>query len=305
MLWEKRGQVFAVAGRDALRHSHAALPCGHPVPGHGFRVYYSSRDRKNRARVFHLDLDLANFAYGPTVLAHSGVPDVDLGPAGAFDDSGATVSTVVPHGNDLYLYYSGWSLGVTVPFYFYIGLAVSTDGGATFEKVSGAPVLGRSAADPFLTASPAVLVENGTWRMWYVSGIGWLGRGARREPSYHIKYAESADGVTWKPRGRVCLDFDNPGEVAFGRPCVLKHGNAYRMWYCMRGDAYRIGYAESSDGLEWTRKDSEAGMAPSDQGWDSQMQAYPFVFEHAGLLVMLYNGNGYGKTGFGMALARW
>jgi hypothetical protein len=32
------------------------------------------------------------------------------------------------------------------------------------------------------------------------------------------------------------------------------------------------------------------------------MICYPFVFDHAGSRFMLYNGNGYGKTGFGIAV---
>ena len=54
------------------------------------------------------------------------------------------------------------------------------------------------------------------------------------------------------------------------------------MWYSYRGDAYRIGYAESVDGLEWERKDEEAGIDVSADGWDSEMIEYPCVFEHAG-----------------------
>ena len=197
----------------------------------------------------------------------------------------------------------GWSLGGAVPFYFYIGLAVSGDGGETFVKASPAPVLGRSKCDPFLTASPAIIVENGLWRMWYVSGTGWERRGAQMQPSYLIKYADSPDGVVWSPTGHVCIDFASPDEYAFGRPCVIRDGDIYKMWYCCRGDSYRIGYAESRDGLEWNRRDGEAGMGASTSGWDSQMQAYPFICDQGGRRYMFYNGNGYGRTGFGLAIA--
>ena len=40
----------------------------------------------------------------------------------------------------------------------------------------------------------------------------------------------------------------------------------------------------------------------SAEGWDSEMICYPYVFEHRGRFFMLYNGNGYGKTGFGVAV---
>jgi hypothetical protein len=82
----------------------------------------------------------------------------------------------------------------------------------------------------------------------------------------------------------------------------VKTGERYRMWYSYRGDAYRIGYAESVDGLEWERRDAGAGIDVSADGWDSQMIEYPCVFEHGGDSLMLYNGNGYGATGIGLAV---
>ena len=76
------------------------------------------------------------------------------------------------------------------------------------------------------------------------------------------------------------------------------------MWYCYRGgeNTYRAGYAESSDAVSWTRKDSLAGIDVSDSGWDSEMICYPCVFSHKGLKYMLYNGNSYGGTGCGLAV---
>jgi hypothetical protein len=224
-----------------------------------------------------------------------------LGPLGAFDDSGVTAACVVNYQGRKYQYYSGWSLGGTVPFYFYIGLAVSEDGGLTFEMISRAPVLGRDEADPYLTASPCVLIESGVWRMWYVSGVKWTMEDGRPRHYYHIKYAESSDGVRWCPVRPVCIDFRTPGEYAIARPCVIKCGGGYRMWYCCRGSAYRGGYAESVDGISWERLDGQAGIDPTPGEWDSQMIAYPWVFRHGSGTYMLYNGNGYGMTGIGMA----
>jgi hypothetical protein len=152
-----------------------------------------------------------------------------------------------------------------------------------------------------LTASPCVLVDGGVWRMWYVSGTGWTPEERSAKHYYHVKYAESDDGVEWRRAGVVCIDY-RPGEHAIARPCVLKQGDRYRMWYCYRGPAYRIGYAESGDGLRWERLDDAAGIDVSAAGWDSEMLAYPYVFEHGGALYMLYNGNDYGRTGVGLAV---
>jgi hypothetical protein len=56
------------------------------------------------------------------------------------------------------------------------------------------------------------------------------------------------------------------------------------------------------DGDNWVRKDDESGIDVSAEGWDSQMICYPFVMDHKGERYMLYNGNGYGRTGFGVAI---
>jgi hypothetical protein len=187
-----------------------------------------------------------------------------------------------------------------VPFTFFIGLAVREAGG-DFQRVSPAPVLGRSAQDPFLTASPCVLVEDGRWRMWYVSGTGWSIEDGRPRHHYNIRYAESPDGIRWTPTGIVCIDYASASEYAIARPHVIKEGGRYRMWYSHRGTSYRIGYAESSDGLAWTRRDHETGIDVSPSGWDSGMVAYPCVFRADGRLFMLYNGNDYGRSGIGLA----
>ncbi len=84
---------------------------------------------------------------------------------------------------------------------------------------------------------------------------------------------------------------------------MVRDGDRYRMWYSFRGAAYRMGYAESPDGLEWTRRDRECVVDPSASGWDAEMVTYPLVVRHRDTWLLFYNGNGYGRTGIG--LARW
>lgn len=291
--WIKKGLLFAPEGNSSWLHSHAALPV---VDGN--RVYFSGRDKQGRAQV-------GFFETGPEfdkVNRVSEHPVISLGPLGAFDDSGVTTSWIVNHDGKKYHYYSGWSLGVSVPFYFFVGLAISEDGGETYKRVSPSPVLERNEIDPYLTASPCVLVEDGRWRMWYVSGTGWEIKDGRPRHRYHIKYAESSDGIEWKRDGFVCINYRSDDEYAISRPCVVRDGSLYRMWFASRGDSYRIGYAESRDGLNWTRKDHESGIDVSADGWDSEMVAYPYVFQREGDYCMLYNGNDYGRTGIGAAI---
>ena len=245
MRWTKRGLILKPPAHAPWARTHAALPIVEPTTGSRVRIYFSARDGRSRAQIGRATVDFDDGSVGPEVEAE---PIVRMGQPGTFDDSGVTGGCLVSNGNAQHLYYSGWSLAVEVPFLFFIGCAVSTDRGATFEKVSQSPVLGRSRVDPLLTASPSILVEGGTWRMWYVSGTGW-GADSHREPSYLIRYAESNDGVEWRPTGRVCIDYSYPGEHAIARPHVVKDGATYRMWYSHRVRA--TGLATRSQRTDW------------------------------------------------------
>ena len=64
---------------------------------------------------------------------------------------------------------------------------------------------------------------------------------------------------------------------------------------------YQLGYAESNDGENWSRQDSKLGLHLSTTGWDSEMMAYPCVIKVGDRTFMFYNGNDYGRYGFGYA----
>jgi hypothetical protein len=273
------------------------VPFATPPEDGCLRLLFSSRDEQGRSHVGYATVDLRQ----RTVVDYAPEPLLSPGMLGAFDDNGAMGSCLVSHGGDEYLFYIGWNLGVTVPFYTNIGCAVRAASDGSFTRVSNGPVLGRNASDPYFTTAPWVRIENGTWRMWYASGTGWGEHEGEPLHRYHICYAESDDGVSWRRDGTVCIDYADDDEFALTRPCVLEEGGRYRMWYSRRGRAYRIGYAESADGISWTRMDDDAGIDVSSRGWDSQMIEYPCVVD-AGERYLFYNGNGYGETGIGWAV---
>jgi hypothetical protein len=298
MRWVKRGVVIEPPTHLPWVESHAAVPHAEALDDGRVRVYFTARDGRSRSHVAVADVDLENPGSAAEV---AGDPLLAPGSAGAFDDSGTMTSCLVRHGSREYLYYQGWALGVTVPFYVFVGCAVRDDPEEPFRRVSAAPVLGPHHVDPYLCASPWIIVEDGRWRMWYVSGLGWTVH--EGEPRYrvHVKYAESRTGLDWERTGHVCIDFDEPDEYAIARPVVVADGDVYRMWYSRRGSSYRIGYAESRDGLTWERRDDEAGIDVSATGWDSEMVAYACIVDVGGRRHMLYNGNGFGRTGIGLA----
>lgn len=300
MKWVKKGLILQPSGKLDWMVTHAGIPFAECLGGDLYRIYFYGRDRLNRSRPGYIEI---NINKPQEILYLTREPVMDIGLLGTFDDSGVMPSWIINLEGMKYLYYTGWTQGVTVPYYFYVGLAVSKDGGRHFDRISQAPILERNAVDPYLTASPCVLIEKGKWRMWYVSSIKRELEAGEPKPYYLIRYAESSDGVNWKREGTICIDFKSKDEYAIARPCVIKENNIYKMWYSCRGKSYRIGYTESKDGIKWERKDHEAGINVSPSGWDSEMIEYAFVFEHKGKKHMLYNGNDYGRTGLGYAVA--
>jgi predicted GH43/DUF377 family glycosyl hydrolase len=305
MKWQKHGLIFAPNGAGGWMKSHAQVPT--PLVSEEFiRVYFSSRPESNLSLTTFADLDLQDPG---RILRLNPTPILELGKPGTFDEHGIMPSCAVRNGSQVYLYYSGWSRGASVPYTNSTGLAVSDDGGQTFKKISDGPILGKSTHDPFSATSPVVLKEEEGWHMWYCSGTGWLEIAGKFEHTYDIKYAHSKDGIVWEPSAAPVIPQRTEHE-AITRPYVVKSQDGYDMWFCYRGshnfrdgeDAYRIGYAHSTDLQQWRREDDRVGIDTSETGWDSKMIAYPAVVKASGRTLMFYNGNGFGVDGFGYAM---
>lgn len=303
MHWQKLGLIYNASQENPTLHGYAAVPIAEKIDGNVFRIYFSSRDKYNRSFVNYVIIDLDR---PQNILDVSARPVIAPGELGCFDDSGAMGTWLVTRGRQRYLYYIGWNLGVTVPFRNSIGVSVS-DSGGEFNKLFAGPILDRTKDEPQFCASCAVLPENDCWKMWYLSCTGWFVQNGKTMHRYHLKYAESQDGICWSRPGIVAIDYESDCEYAISRPSVIKDGDVYKMWFSSRGTKevplYRIRYAESLDGKKWKRYPIDyAGIDVSQTGWDSEMICYPFVFDHGGRRYMLYNGNGYGQTGFGLAV---
>ncbi len=297
MNWEKQGLIFAPDGQYPWMNSHAANPFAEHLDGDIFRVYFTCRDTAQRSHLAWLDVNLET----QEILSLAEKPLLAPGLLGTFDDSGVALGWVITTPQEKLFYYLGWNLAVTVPWRNSIGLARLNNATNELERTSLAPMMDRHALDPYSISYPCVLAENGGYRMWYGSNLAW---GKDQDEMLHvIKYATSTNARDWQRTGEIAVPLEGK-QYALSKPCVLKDPDRYRMWYSFRGAAYRIGYAESADGITWTRKDSEVGIDVSPSGWDSEMICYAHVFDHRGARLMLYNGNGYGKTGFGIARLR-
>lgn len=309
MAWKKLGLVYSPIGKHGWDCTHASVPTVDIISDNLWRVYFATRDKTNRCRISYIEVAAGN----PTELIY--VHDkavLELGEPGSFDNAGIMPSWITETADARkYLYYIGWTVRKDVPYHNSIGLAVSEDGGETYRKYAKGPIFGLTPEEPFFNGTSCVLLDNGVWKNWYMSCVGWESVKNRQEPRYHIKYAESADGIDWKRKGTVAIDFKNQQEAGIVRASVIKSFGTYQMYYSYRNgvdyredpnQSYRIGFAESLDGIHWERKDEQAGIERSESGWDSMMIEYPYVIEWKGQKYMFYNGNTFGLTGVGAAI---
>ena len=293
--WQRLGHLYAPERHLCWMHSHAANPCALALDAKGaHRIYFNYRDEAGRSALAAVDWDLPSGRLGsvnPTPLLLPGAP-------GDFDDSGASLGNVLRVDSELWFFYMGWNLGVTVPWRNSIGLARGAHGTVPATRHGRVPLLDRSEEDPYSLSYPWVLRTAQGWHMWYGSNLSW---GTSQESMQHaIKHAHSADGLRWMRSHDICLDL-REGEIGLSRPCVHIVDGRFCMWYAIRAERYAIGYAESDDGLHWQRMDKALQWQGAAGAWESEEQTYPCVLRHGNDWYMLYNGNRYGSTGFGWA----
>lgn len=317
MQWKKLGQIF-----DPTQH---ALPdqcvqfAQSPqtlVFDNFVRIYFSTRSvdataGKYRSHIAFVDMDKDLRG----VIRVSDQTVIPLGGLGCFDEHGIFPMNVLRHNGTIYGYTCGWNRRVSVSVDTAVGLAVSHDEGLTFERLGPGPVLSATLQEPFLVGDGFVKVIDSVFHMWYIFGTGWKRYAADAAPdrTYKIGHAMSADGIHWDKEEARQIISDRLGEdESQALPTVIAIGTRYHMFFCYRqsfdfrtgeGRGYRIGHAWSDDLHNWTRDDEQLPLQPGAEGeWDADMQCYPHVFECDGRIYLLYNGNAFGRLGFGAAV---
>lgn len=316
MKWHKVGAVFdptqhaLPAGCEEFAQSPQALVFDDFV-----RVYFSTRQRdpKNGKYLSHVAFaDLSKDFR--TIIQVSDNVALPLGALGAFDEHGIFPFSVVRDGDRVLAYTTGWNRRVSVSVDTAIGLAVSHDDGLTFERLGEGPVVAASLHEPCLVGDAFVKIIDGAYHMWYIFGTGWKQYAPDIPPdrTYKIGHAVSDDGVEWTKEEAVRIIADRLGpDESQALPTVVTIGGRHHMFFCYResfdfrkaqGRGYRIGHAWSDDLQSWTRDDEHPLLEGTPGEWDSDMQCYPHVFECDGKVHLLYNGNEFGRRGFGLAI---
>ncbi|TCT09060.1 glycosylase [Paralcaligenes ureilyticus] len=310
--WKKLGRVFSpldVEGRSWLKE-FAQAPAV-LIFDDFVRVYFSCRPPADKNGQYvsysaYVDLDRSNLFQVRRV---SDRPILDLGGLGEFDEFGTYPVSVIRHVDEVRAYYAGWTRCESVPFNVAIGMAISQDGGISFSKIGKGPVLSYSPDEPFVLSGPKVRYFNGSWYLWYIAGRKWKIVDGRPEPVYKIRMASSTDGIHWTKLNKDLIESRVEEDEAQASPDVFYANGKYHMFFSYRYSGhyrskkygYRIGYASSTNLINWVRNDSKVGIDVSEDGWDAEMISYPHVFELDGKTYMAYLGNEVGRYGFGLA----
>ncbi|BAX79448.1 glycoside hydrolase family protein [Labilibaculum antarcticum] len=314
MKWKKLGKIF-----DPTEHElpNACLEFAQSPQAIVFddfvRIYFSTRQIDKNGK-FLSHIAFADFDKSlKKIIQISSKPVISLGKLGCYDEHGIFPLNVVRDEDKILGYIGGWTRRVSVSVETSIGLSESFDNGLTFKRIGDGPVLTSSLHEPYLVGDPFVAIFDDIYHMWYIYGTKWVQPEGTDEPQrvYKIGYATSDNGISWQKHNKQLITNKLNTNECQALPSVIKYNNKYHMVFCYREAtnfrnnsqrAYRIGYAFSEDMKNWIRKDDQVGIDVSMDGWDSEMQCYPHMFHCDGKIYLLYNGNKFGRYGFGLAV---
>ncbi|MBL4708368.1 MAG: hypothetical protein JKY48_08035, partial [Flavobacteriales bacterium] len=311
MKWEKIGKIFNPNEHNLTNNcfEYAQSPQVLELDD-VIRVYFSTRELDESGK-FLSHVSFVDYTKDfKQIVRVSDKTVIPLGDLGCFDEHGIFPFSVTKYKDKISAYTTGWNRKKSVSVDASIGLAYSTDGGETFEKHGKGPVMTASLYEPFLVGDAFVKNFNELYYMFYIYGVRWINddQGVPQRV-YKIAQSTSEDGINWKRNAKTIISDSIDENECQALPTVVKHNGLYHMYFCYRNafgfredkdKAYRIGYAYSENLTDWTRDDENAGIATSIDDWDSDMMCYPYVFESNNNVYLLYNGNNFGRDGFGL-----
>jgi len=314
MKWKKLGKIFDPTKYKLSNNCFEFAQSPQTLIFDDFvRIYFSSREKdkngKYLSNISFIDID-KNFK---KILSISNHTVIELGSLGCFDEHGIFPLNIVKDKTKILGYIGGWNRKISVSVDTSIGLAISTDSGLTFQRIGTGPVLTSSLYEPFLIGDPFVANYGNEYHMWYIYGTKWINHSLETEPQriYKIGHATSKDGISWLKEGKQLITDKLNLDECQAHPTVICFNKIYHMLFCYRQQAdfrtnrnrgYRLGYAFSKDLRNWTRDDNVVGIDVSKNDWDSNMLCYPHMFRCDGKIYLLYNGNEFGRFGFGLAV---
>ncbi len=306
MKWIKKGRIFEPKGQTPWMKKYGILPTPIYIEKNNIiRIFFGTSAEDNICKITYLDVDADN----PSNVKYLHLkPLLSEGNSGLFDEHGLNPSQIVFINKTPHLFYIGYQRLHSVPYLLFCSYATLNESIDTITYRKKTPILDRTDTEPYIRSAITIVKEEDIYHCWYVSAYRWEQMNTeifknKLLPNYHIKYATTKNFTDFHIHEKPVIEAQNDNEFGFGRPWCIKENNIFKMWYSLRrrNISYRIGYAESQDGVHWIRKDNEVGIDVSPTGWDSEMICYPAIIRVKNKTYLFYNGNNNGATGFGYA----
>lgn len=300
MSWIRKGKIF---GRDTCDlewlRLNTQLPIPYLIEKDRLRLFLTFCDAENRGRLGYIDVNPDNPSM---VLDYSKKPLLDLGKTGCFDENGVVSTAILIEDGKIYLYYCGFQKHINYPYSSLAGVAISVDGGNTFERIKGTPMLERKDGEMFIRTGAGIYKFGDIYRLYYASGNKWLDLNGKLVPKYSFKYIDSKSPISFEGKGTDLFRLEDD-EYGMTTPQIFRTETGYDMIYSIRSisKGYHMGCASSPDGIHFIRKDDVMNIDRPEGEFDSEMVCYGKCYKHKGRIYLFYSGNHFGMDGIGWA----
>ena len=278
--------------------SHAGGTCALKRDDSDFYdIYISGRDKQNRSRIGHAIWSIKE----PDKLQKIDKdPCLELGSIGSFSENGTSYPYVLKYEKKYYMFFTGWKLGKTVPFYNNLGLAISDRPEGPFKYLSKAPIFSLSNNDPYGIGSCFVKYSkiDSKFILYYTSFRGFKKKNKTVLLRYCIKSTKSDLIDKWEGKTNFVIKNSSDDNDIICKPTIVDD----EMLYCQRSNdsSYKIYYANFRNNKWHPRQKPIELIGPTDN-WDKYEQCYPFMIKSGSSTYLIYSGNNYGKGGLGIA----
>lgn len=258
------------------------------------RILFNSRDSQNRSEVwegdFQLESKLVGSRYLKKIISTSDFP--------LYAKDGISLGGKYTDGKSQKILFMGWQVPESGHWMGELG-AFELSTSKNF-KIDSKALIEIGEEEPISISYGDSIQIDQEIHLWYGSTKVWdFGNG---EMLHSIKVRTKSGDLWSTPKIAV-----NPiigFAQAFSKPSILRINEKLFLAFSYRGNRtkYRIGFAEIDEKSGIAKSVRWGDFLPSQDPWENEMVEYPFLFSWKENVCMLYNGNGFGKTGFGLAV---
>lgn len=288
-------------GLDWCAH-HTILPTPHKISENEIRIYFGGTDRNYYGYLGFVDIYISNSGNKFEIKNISSRPILENPQKLEFAKNGINPVSIFRHAEKLLLSVVGYHSTSDGKIKLMSGLIESSDGGNTFHVTQSSPLLTKENNSSLLQS--ALFIESNKEQGYFVSDIDWLKLDNKWFPKYGIAQVQFTKN-SWQVKESSFILKPEADEMGLARPWQFYfNGNKFLMFGVRKLINGKLIYKDFGLAMyannQWQRL-SNLKFSSSGQEWDSEMTCYGAIVEINNTPYMLYNGNGNGIGGVGIA----